>query len=367
MMTNEEIKNEEMNENAEAFANGIDDSSGNTKASGGGRGILADVLAEKPRLPVGRQLVIIGSLLLGVFSLGAAPFIFDSLNNKVTPDNNLANSVEAIPNDDVAEGGDPFADISLGAQAAFVFDVKEGRVLYERKADSQWPLASITKLMTVLVAREVINEGAVIPVTKEALSQDGETGFQPGDTFSYRRLSDLTLLASSNDGAYALAAAAGATLEPSDGATAFVKAMNVRAKELGLNSTYFRNPTGLDISETEAGSYSTAREVAKLMEYLIKNHPDILEETTEASDVFYSEAGERLEAENTNKVVDVIGTVIGSKTGYTTLAGGNLVVAFDAGINRPIIVVVLGSTYQGRFSDALRLVNATRAELKKEI
>ena len=71
--------------------------------------------------------------------------------------------------------------------------------------------------------------------------------------------------------------------------------------------------------------------------------------------------------ENTNKVVDAIGTVLASKTGYTTLAGGNLVVAFDAGVDRPIIVVVLGSTHQGRFYDVLKLVEATRAQLKNEI
>lgn len=365
-MISENLKTENTEEGIETHENSVDESTVSTRKSNGGMGILADVLAERPKLPVGRQLVVVAALLLGVFSLGAAPFVLDSLRGDVDPHDNLANSVEAIPEDSVEEG-DPFENISIGARAAFVFDVREGRVMFEREANLQWPLASITKLMTALVAREIISDGAVIPVTEEALSQAGETGFQLGDTFSYRRLSDLILLSSSNDGAYALAAAAGTTLEPDNGAAAFVKAMNVRAKELGLKSTYFRNPTGLDISETEAGAYSTAREVALLMEYLIKNNPDILEETTEAADVFYSETGERLEAENTNKVVDVIGTVIGSKTGYTTLAGGNLVVAFDAGINRPIVVVVLGSTHQGRFSDVLRLVEAARAELKKEI
>lgn len=363
-MTNEEFETKNVSGDGELLDNDIDDSGSSTLNSSGVMGILADVLAERPKLPVGRQLVIVTALLLGVFSLGATPFVLNSLNNNVEPYDHLANSVEAIPGDQ-AEEGEPFADISIGAQSAFVFDVKEGRVMFERDSNKKWPLASITKLMTALVAREIIDEGAIIPVTEEALSQAGETtGLQAGDTFSYHRLSDLILMTSSNDGAYALAAAAGAVLEPDNGAAAFVKAMNVRAKELGLNSTYFRNPTGLDISETEAGAYSTAEEVSKLMEYLIKNHPDMLEETTEASGVFYNESGEGLEGENTNKVVEAIGTVIASKTGYTTLAGGNLVVAFDAGVNRPIIIVVLGSTHQGRFYDMLRLVEAARAELK---
>lgn len=365
-MSNEEIKNEDLNENAGAVDENVSDNvAANSPRHESSGGILADVLAERPKLPVGRQLVIVGALLLGVFSLGSAPFILNSLN-RVEPYDHLANSIETTL-DDPTEVGDPFEGISISARSAFVFDVKEGKVLFEREANLQWPLASITKLMTVLLTREIINEGAVIPVTSEALSQAGESGFKQGERFSYRHFSDLVLISSSNDGAYALAAAAGEVLEPNNGAAAFVKAMNVRAKELGLNSTYFRNPTGLDISENEAGAYGTAKEVEKLMEYIIKNNPDILEETASATGVFYDEAGERLEAENTNKVVESIGNVIASKTGYTTLAGGNLAVAFDVGVNHPVIVVVLGSTYQGRFSDVLRLVRATKAKLKNEI
>ncbi|MEX2340926.1 MAG: serine hydrolase, partial [Candidatus Paceibacterota bacterium] len=311
-MPEEKIKTEELNETVEQDIS--KDVTGEE-----GEGILADVSVEKPALPVKRQLVVVGALLLGVFSLGATPFVLDKLNSRVDPNANIANSSGVTPSNASIEE-EPFLNISIGARAAFVFDVREGRVMFEREADLSWPLASITKLMTALVAREIIDEGAVIPMTHEAISQAGESGLQPGESFPYRRLSDLILLTSSNDGAYALAAAAGAVLEPNDGATSFVKAMNIRAKELGLSQTYFRNPTGLDISPTEAGAYGTAREVAKLMEYLIKNNPDILEETTLPASVFYSQAGERLEVENTNRIVESIGTVLASKTGYTTLA-----------------------------------------------
>lgn len=363
-MSNEITKNEYMNEDEKI----VDDNAAvvDVPKNSGGVGILDDVIVEKPKLPVGRQLFIVAALLLGVFALGTAPFVMNSLKDKVDPYDHLASSVEGV-SEGTGDEEEPFKNISIAARSAYVFDVREGKVLYEENSDLEWPLASITKLMTALVAREIIEEGSIIPITEEALSQAGETGFHAGDTFSYRRLSDLTLLTSSNDGAYALAAAAGRALEPDNGATAFVKAMNVRAKELGLDSTYFRNPTGLDISETEAGAYGNAKEVAKLMEYLIENHPDILEETTETDGIFYGESGEGLEGENTNKVVDEIGNVIASKTGYTTLAGGNLVIAFDAGVARPVIVVVLGSTHQGRFYDVLKLVDATRAQLKNEI
>ena len=220
--------------------------------------------------------------------------------------------------------------------------------------------------MTALVAHEIVDDQLVVPITKEALEQSGESGLLEGQRFSLGRLMDLILLTSSNDGAYALAAAAGAALDSSSPAEAFVKAMNVRAKELGLSNTYFRNPTGLDITEDEAGAYGTARDVAKLMEYIYTHHPYLLEETTNRNSAINDLSGVAREARNTNPVIDAIPGALGSKTGYTTLSGGNLAVVFNAGADRPVIVVVLGSSHQGRFSDVLKLVEATREELSIE-
>jgi D-alanyl-D-alanine endopeptidase (penicillin-binding protein 7) len=314
-------------------------------------------------MPVGRQLSILGLLLVGMFSLGA--FSMWGGGEDLPASDQEASVGQVAPLDETDETADVnFDNITLTSEAAFVFDVRDSRVLYEREADRIKPLASITKLMTALVASEIVKEGTIIPITAAAINQDGTSGLSVGETFSYRTLSDLVLLSSSNDGAYALSAAVGEALDPNSPDAAFVKAMNVRAKELGLNSTYFRNPTGLDVSESEAGAYSTAREVAALMSYILQNRPEILEATTHSLSVVYDEAGNRHEIENTNRVIDAIPTAIASKTGYTTLSGGNLVVAFDAGVNRPVVVVVLGSSHQGRFTDILSLVAATRNQLK---
>jgi D-alanyl-D-alanine carboxypeptidase (penicillin-binding protein 5/6) len=143
-----------------------------------------------------------------------------------------------------------------------------------------------------------------------------------------------------------------------------VEAMNIRAGELGLRETYFLNPTGLDISETEAGAFGSARDMAFLMDYILKNQPGILERTKEEAFTLHNVAGVGHEAENTNVVISEIAGLIGSKTGYTTLSGGNLAIAYDASLNRPIVVVVLGSTINGRFSDVLKLVEASRVALK---
>lgn len=317
-----------------------------------------------PKLPVFKQLAVLAVFLFGVFSVGAFS-VWLGNDNRLPSDHTAAVGDSATDSiQPTEEYKQTFAELDLLARSAIVIDVRDARVLYEKSADEIWPLASITKLMTALVASEIVEEGMVIPVTAAAVEQDGDSGLAAGENFSYKKLSDLLLMTSSNDGAYALSAAAGGALDSTAPDAAFVKAMNVRAKELGFNSTYFRNPTGLDITEDEAGAYGTAREVAGLMEYLLKNHPELLEATTESNKVVYNEAGGPHQALNTNRMVDAIPTAIASKTGYTTLSGGNLVVAFDAGVNHPVVAVVLGSTHQGRFSDILQLVEASRYELQ---
>jgi len=108
----------------------------------------------------------------------------------------------------------------------------------------------------------------------------------------------------------------------------------------------------------KGGAYGSARDMALLFAYTLKNYPEILEATRYNNLEFKSDA-EKYEAGNTNIFVNKIPNIIASKTGYTDLAGGNLVIAFDAGINRPIIISILGSTQDDRFEDALKLASAT--------
>ena len=96
------------------------------------------------------------------------------------------------------------------------------------------------------------------------------------------------------------------------------------------------------------------------MDYIITNYPEILEPTQQPSTRVYNTSGAYHEAANTNEAVQNIPNMLGSKTGYTDLAGGNLTIAFDAGLDRPIIVTVLGSTRHDRFEDVLKLVKAVQ-------
>ena len=155
----------------------------------------------------------------------------------------------------------------------------------------------------------------------------------------------------------------GAFLGSNDPAAQFVAGMNIRAEELGLSTMEFKNPTGLDVSLTEPGAVSSAKDVSLLLSYLLKNYPELIEPTTNPTTRVYSAAGIYHDAENTNNVLYRIPNLIGSKTGYTDLAGGNLTVAFDAGFNRPIVVTVLGSSRQERFTDVIALAEAVLEDI----
>lgn len=259
-----------------------------------------------------------------------------------------------------AQKEDPFANVSLEARAVYVWDVQEQRPLYAKNAHAQLPLASLTKLMTGLVAYETYDESDPVVITLDAISQDGENGFTDGELWNVKDLLNYTMITSSNDGAYALAAA-GASL--GRGTSPFIETMNERARALGLTQTYFTNPTGLDETESESGSYGSARDMAFLMEHIIKNAPQVVAGTTQSVATFADAQGTAYTATNTNQSISGITNALGSKTGYTTLAGGNLVVAFDAGLNHPVVIAVLGSSREGRFSDVETLIERTKRVL----
>ena len=321
----------------------------------------AKEIPEVYKIPVARQLLLLGLILLLIFGSALRPKIIALLPQKdsipaaigLTDGNTKITDVEATTKK-------PFENIKITGKSAYVWDITNQKVLYKKNETTVLPLASVTKLMTALLAQEILGPNESITIDKTAITQDGDSGLREGEVFNRLSLSDLVLMSSSNDGAYALAEAAGNKLAPQNGANAFVSAMNIRATEMGLTETGFKNPTGLDISEQESGAYGTARDMAFLMEYIVKNEPDILAYTKENTARLYAKTGEHHDAENTNSYINEIPGLIGSKTGYTPLAGGNLVIAFNVGLNRPIAIVVLGSTQTERFTDVIKLVEESQ-------
>lgn len=335
-------------------------------------GTLTDPSDERSlTIPVPQQLLLLSVILFLLLGGAVVPTLLArDTNSAVTPSpnptsvNSPASTAETEAIQDTIDT-EPFTDLAITAESAFVFDVATQRVLYEKNPDTQLPLASLNKLMTALVAYELLQETDTITIDTPSLSQHGNSGFYEFESFTPEALFELVLTASSNDGAYALAQAAGGFLGDT-GAGGFVTAMNIRAEELGLTNTTFRNPTGLDESSVTSGGDGSARDITFLMQHIISNHPELLTATTEGATSVYSEDGFRHDAANTNLILDDLPGLIGSKTGYTDLAGGNLTIAFNAGLNRPVIVTVLGSSFYDRFTDVESLVAATLQSVNNE-
>lgn len=251
---------------------------------------------------------------------------------------------------------DPFANASLRAKAAVVQDLVTGEILFEKNADAQLPLASLTKLLTVYAALVELSPKTPITISAEATSREIPRRFREGETLELQDLARLTLTASLNDGAAALQE----ELERRKGVSFNSALANVTAA-LGLSQTFALNGSGLDENSSVAGAYGSARDMAELARALVETAPAIASATTEASVTAISAGGRLITATNTNPTAVHTARLLLSKTGFTDLAGGNLAIVFDAGIAYPVAVIVLGSSEKERFTDARTLVAATLA------
>jgi len=267
-----------------------------------------------------------------------------------------------------------FDGVNVEAKSAIVIDLKTGRILYEKDPDAQLPLASITKVAMALAVSEVLDLNSKITIPYDtAYAGTPPTRLLKGEEWTVRDVMNFTLIASSNEGADILSAAANAALHakyPQSPATgvhdATVWRMNQIAQSLGLGQTYFLNTNGLDLSTTQSGAYSSARDVAKLLAYAASTSPGLFVATSKNDLTLTDMDGDTASAYNTNEALgDIPGLILG-KTGYTDLAGGNLGVVFDVGLSHPVVAVVLGSSYDGRFTDMKTLVAAARDAVSHE-
>ncbi len=199
---------------------------------------------------------------------------------------------------------------AISAQKAILVDAQTGRVLYEKDADSRSLIASTTKIMTALLICEHCNVLDRMRIPKEAVGIEGSSMYlQEGEVLTLQELLYGLMLRSGNDAAVALAIYCGGTVE------GFSQLMNDKARQLGLNGTHFENPNGLD----SPGHYSTARDLAVLTAYAMKN--PIFYQTVSTKTV---RVGNRT-MQNHNKLLWRVEGADGVKTGYTKAAGRILV------------------------------------------
>jgi D-alanyl-D-alanine carboxypeptidase (penicillin-binding protein 5/6) len=236
------------------------------------------------------------------------------------------------------------------AEGAILIEAETGEVLFEKDSEKNLPIASVTKVMTLLLVMEALDNDVIklddpVTVSEAAASMGGSQAWmEPGEVLSVHEMLKAVTVSSCNDGAVALAEhLAGSESE-------FVRRMNERAAELGMTKTSFVNCTGLDDAEMHL---SCARDVALMSRELIK-HEKIFEYTTIWTDTI---RGGEFGLSNTNKLIRFYNGANGLKTGSTSKAKFCLSATAKRG-DVQLIAVVLGSPSSAeRFSDAKSLLD----------
>lgn len=237
----------------------------------------------------------------------------------------------------------------ISAPSALLMDYATGKIIYEKNPDEKLPLASVTKIMTMLLAMEEIEKGRmnyddIITATAHAKSYGGSTIFlDEGEQMSVRDILKGIAVASGNDAAVAMG-------EHISGTEAlFVERMNKRAEKLGMKNTHFVNCNGLDAD----GHYSTARDIAIMSRELMK-HEDIFSFTSIWMDSLRN--GE-FTLSNTNKLVRFYDGCTGLKTGSTSKAKFCISATAKRGDMHLIAVIMAAETSKQRQADASTLLN----------
>ncbi len=226
--------------------------------------------------------------------------------------------------------------LAESAKAAYLIEASTGKVLYEKNADEKLVPASMTKMMSMLLIMESIENGILkwdqkITVSEHASSMGGsQILLETGEKMTVQDLFKGVAIASGNDAVVAL----GEAIAGSE--AGFVDMMNKRAKELGLKNTNFKTPHGLDA----ANHYSSARDMGIIAKNLVK-HEKVLEFTSVYEDYLRENTDKKIWLVNTNKLVRFYDGVDGLKTGYTKDAGYCLTATAKKEGMR-IIAVVMG-------------------------
>ena len=224
---------------------------------------------------------------------------------------------------------------NLYARSAVLMDADTGRILFGKNDNEVMPMASTTKIMTLLVTLEHADLDEIVEVSARAASMpDVQLHIREGERYRLQDLCYSLMLESHNDSAVAIAEHVGGTVE------GFASMMNQKAKHLGCYHTYFITPNGLD-AEDEHGKHSTtARDLARIMRCCIKNET-FLSITREPSWTFTDMDGNRsFTVQNKNAFLQMMEGALTGKTGFTNEAGYCYVGALERGEKRLITVVL---------------------------
>lgn len=242
------------------------------------------------------------------------------------------------------------ADFDVPCAAAILVDEDSGTVLYEKNADARRPIASITKVMTLLLTFEALEAGKIslddfVPVSEHAYHMGGsQIWLEPGEEMTLNDMLKAICISSANDAAVAVAEYVGGS-EP-----AFAEMMNARAAELGMTNTHFVNACGLD----EPEHLSTARDVAAMSREMLLHHTEVRDYCSIWMDTLRGGATQLV---NTNKLLKSYSGITGLKTGTTGKAGVCISASAERDGLRLIAVVLGAASGKERFQAASTLLD----------
>lgn len=243
-------------------------------------------------------------------------------------------------------------EMEISAKSAILVDFNTGKVLYSKNENEPLAMASMTKVMSMLLIMEKIDDGSlkyddIVEISTESSSMGGSQIFlNPGDKYKVIDLLKGVAMASANDAVVALAEKTYGSKEH------FIEAMNKKAESLGLKNTHFVNVHGLD----EEGHYSSAYDMSVMARELLK-HEKILDFTRVYEEYLTKSDGSQIWLVNTNKLVRFYDGVDGLKTGFTQNAGYCLTATGKKNNLRLISVVMGEESIEKRSSDTVKLLN----------
>ena len=243
-------------------------------------------------------------------------------------------------------------DIGLAknSETAILIEASTGKILFEKEKDKKMVPASMTKIMTMLLAMEAIENGKInledeVLISKRAQSMGGTQIYvEAGSNVKVIDLLKGIGIASANDAAVAIAEKIGGTVEN------FVNMMNERARVLGCKNTTFKNPHGLD----EEGHLTTAYDMALMARELVKH--ELAVKISSTFEEYITVSGENHWLVNTNKLVKFYKGIDGLKTGYTDKAGYCLTATMNKNNMRLISVVMKSNSKDNRNSDTIGMM-----------
>jgi len=239
---------------------------------------------------------------------------------------------------------------SIKASALYLVELKSGRVLFEKDATRRLPPASLTKLMTALVAMESAALQQVVRVDRRALVHRSSLNLHAGEQFLLRDLLTAMLVTSANDACEAIAWHVGGD------ADRFVTMMNERSRTLGLKNTHFANACGFDAPD----HYSTAEDLAKLTEQALQVPAISMMVRTITRDIASVDGARQVLLRTTNELL-LDPDVNGVKTGYTSKAGRCLIASMFKDGHRLLLV---GLNVRDRWEQATSLLRYGQAVLR---